>query len=215
MAFSGKYPVTQGRHGVVARCLSVRWASCCVTIVALTLMSCATPSEKIAAHTAALGFDAGSLIGSGFRHAAYSAGIDGRSDTLRVYIEHDGTPWLDVSHVSSDPTPRSPIALELMARDTGPRLWLGRPCYFEFKDAPGCAPLMWTHRRYSPEVVTSMVAALRQFLADTVDLQTEFLINRLDAALPKMLAEASPSQRQQVQQRFEQLAALPRGCYAG
>ena len=48
----------------------------------------------------------------------------------------------------------------------GPRLWLGRPCYFEFRDAPGCAPLMWTHRRYAPEVVTSMVAALREFLTE-------------------------------------------------
>ena len=30
---------------------------------------------------------------------------------------------------------------------------------------PGCDPLVWTHRRYSPEVVASMVAALRDFLA--------------------------------------------------
>jgi dienelactone hydrolase len=67
--------------------------------------------------------------------------------------------------VSVDPTPRTPFALELMARDTGPRLLLGRPCHGEPKDEPGCDPLVWTHRRYSPEVVASMVAALRGFLA--------------------------------------------------
>ena len=146
--------------------LSGELALCCGTIMALALVSCATPSEKIAVHAGALGFEAGLLIGSGFHHAAYFAGVDDRSDTLRVYVEHDGTPWLGASRVSPDPTPRSPVALELMARDAGPRLWLGRPCYFEFRDAPGCAPLMWTHRRYAPEVVTSMVAALREFLTE-------------------------------------------------
>jgi pimeloyl-ACP methyl ester carboxylesterase len=52
-----------------------------------------------------------------------------------------------------------------MAKDRGPRLFLGRPCYFATRTEPGCTPLLWTHRRYSPEVVASMVAALRRFLA--------------------------------------------------
>jgi hypothetical protein len=55
---------------------------------------------------------------------------------------------------------------------------------------------------------------LRQFLADTVDLQTQFLVNRLDTALPKMLAEASASNQPAVRERFEKLAASARGCYA-
>src|SRR5437773_6036814 len=55
---------------------------------------------------------------------------------------------------------------------------------------------------------------LRQFLADTVDLQTEFLIARLQSALPKMLNEAAPSDRANVQQQFERLARTPQGCYA-
>src|SRR5256886_11919553 len=55
---------------------------------------------------------------------------------------------------------------------------------------------------------------LRQFLADTVDLQTEFLIARLQSALPKMLSEAAPSDRANVQQQFERMAKTPRGCYA-
>jgi pimeloyl-ACP methyl ester carboxylesterase len=50
-----------------------------------------------------------------------------------------------------------------MGRDTGPRLLLGRPCYFEPETA--CDPILWTHHRYSPEVIASMVAALRSFLA--------------------------------------------------
>jgi pimeloyl-ACP methyl ester carboxylesterase len=53
-----------------------------------------------------------------------------------------------------------------MARDRGPRLLLGRPCYFETRADAGCSPLLWTHRRYAPEVVASMAAALRGFLAE-------------------------------------------------
>ena len=55
---------------------------------------------------------------------------------------------------------------------------------------------------------------LRQFLADTIDLQAEFLIARLEAALPKMLAEAAPADRANVQQQFDRLTKTPQGCYA-
>jgi len=55
---------------------------------------------------------------------------------------------------------------------------------------------------------------LRSFLADTIDLQAEFLIARLESALPKMLAEAAPSDRANVQQQFERLTKTPQGCYA-
>ena len=55
---------------------------------------------------------------------------------------------------------------------------------------------------------------LRQFLADTIDLQAEFLIARLEGALPKMLAEAAPADRANVQQQFERLARTSQGCFA-
>jgi hypothetical protein len=55
---------------------------------------------------------------------------------------------------------------------------------------------------------------LRSFLTDTVDLQAEFLLARLDSALPKMLAEAAPSDRANVQEQFERLTKTPQGCYA-
>ena len=55
---------------------------------------------------------------------------------------------------------------------------------------------------------------LRRFLADTIDLQAEFLVARLQAALPKMLAEAAPADRTNVQQQFEHLTKTPQGCYA-
>jgi hypothetical protein len=55
---------------------------------------------------------------------------------------------------------------------------------------------------------------LRRFLVDTIDLQAEFLVARLEAALPKMLAEAASADRPHVQQQFERLTKTPQGCYA-
>src|SRR4029450_7978050 len=61
---------------------------------------------------------------------------------------------------------------------------------------------------------TAEMNQLRQFLVDTIDLQAEFLIARLEGALPKMLAEAAPSDRVNVQEQFERLTKTPQGCDA-
>lgn len=61
---------------------------------------------------------------------------------------------------------------------------------------------------------TQDMRQLRQFLAETVDLQTQFMVNRLDDSLPKMLSAASSSDRDQIQARFQQMAGSARGCYA-
>lgn len=55
---------------------------------------------------------------------------------------------------------------------------------------------------------------LRAFLAGTIDLQAEFLVKRLQQALPKMLAESGAADSAQVQQRFERVASTAMGCYA-
>lgn len=55
---------------------------------------------------------------------------------------------------------------------------------------------------------------LRNFLARTVDLQAQFLVDRLQNALPKMLEETTPSQRAHVQDQFERVSSSAQGCYA-
>jgi len=55
---------------------------------------------------------------------------------------------------------------------------------------------------------------LRNFLANSIDLQADFLVQRLQQALPKMLAEAAPSRRPQVQQQFERVGGSAMGSYA-
>ena len=53
---------------------------------------------------------------------------------------------------------------------------------------------------------------LRQFLVDTIDLQAQFLIARLQDALPKMMSQAAD--RENLQRQFDRVASTGQGCYA-
>jgi pimeloyl-ACP methyl ester carboxylesterase len=91
------------------------------------------------------------------------------SGPINVYLEGDGLPWITRTRIAKDPTPRIALARRFMARDPGPSLYLGRPCYHGLAQSPGCSPWLWTHGRYSEEVVESMVAALRRTLGPETD----------------------------------------------
>ena len=79
-------------------------------------------------------------------------------------------------------------------------------------DAPDCP---WNSRaEFYQASQTVRMKELRRFLATTVDLQAAFMVERLQQALPKMLAEASPGERASVRHRFDRVAASPSGCYA-
>jgi hypothetical protein len=78
--------------------------------------------------------------------------------------------------------------------------------------APDCP---WNSRSEFNQATQSVqMKELRQFLAQTVDLQAEFLVDRLRQALPKMLADAAAPRREQVRQQFDRLAGSASGCYA-
>ena len=55
---------------------------------------------------------------------------------------------------------------------------------------------------------------LRKFLADTIDLQADFLIDRLGEALPKMAASARAADRARIEKQFNRVASTPQGLYA-
>jgi hypothetical protein len=61
---------------------------------------------------------------------------------------------------------------------------------------------------------SSLVIQLRSLLANTIDLQTQFLVERLQSSLPKMLDETAPANRARVRQQFERVGASANGCYA-
>lgn len=58
------------------------------------------------------------------------------------------------------------------------------------------------------------LAELRSLLAKTVGLQARFSADRLQAALPKMLADTSSAQRDGIRRQFARVAASPHGVYA-
>src|SRR6266536_2229107 len=77
-----------------------------------------------------------------------------------------------------------------------------------------CTSVPWNSRaEFLKAQNTVEMNQLRRFLVDTVDLQAEFLVARLEASLPKMLAEAAPADRTNVQKQFERLTKTPQGCY--
>jgi hypothetical protein len=83
----------------------------------------------------------------------------------------------------------------------------------EFLRAGEACP--WNSRaEFNQASQTDSMKALRQFLAGSLDLQAEFLVERLQQALPKMLAAAPASKRAQLQQQFDRVAASSMGCYA-
>lgn len=77
----------------------------------------------------------------------------------------------------------------------------------------GDAPCLWNSRTdFQGAQDSAMMRELRQFLARTIDLQAQFLVERLQSSLPKMLAQTT--ERENVQRQFHRLAASAAGCYA-
>ncbi len=58
------------------------------------------------------------------------------------------------------------------------------------------------------------MTAIRNVLANTIGLQTEFIIRRMQMALPKMLQSAPPRNRQRIARQFHALSETPNGLYA-
>ncbi len=151
---------------------------------------CISPQELLDLQAADRGFHRLVLDGNGFRHLAYSKpGNPGDTGPLHVYLDGDGSPWRNRHTVAIDPTPRRPLMLRLMAYDPRPSLYLGRPCYHGQHAAPGCSPLLWTSHRYSSEVVDSLAAALRGYLADHPHPELVFIGHSGGGTLAMLLAE--------------------------
>lgn len=130
------------------------------------LQSCASPAQLWLQRGSELGFMHRVLSGSGFTLEAFMHGNPQPGHVLHVYLEGDGLPWASERLIASDPTPRNPLMLRLMALDRSPSVYLGRPCYNGHAEDAGCSPLLWTHRRYAPEVVAAMAEALTGLLRD-------------------------------------------------
>ncbi|MBI5209446.1 MAG: hypothetical protein HY927_05665 [Elusimicrobia bacterium] len=80
------------------------------------------------------------------------------------------------------------------------------------KGSPACP---WPDRKsFFKDIASPRMLELRKLMADTVELQARFMADRLEAALPRMLAASSPYRRAAVRRRFLSLACQPEGLYA-
>jgi pimeloyl-ACP methyl ester carboxylesterase len=85
------------------------------------------------------------------------------SPILTVYLEGDGFAYARPSQPALDPTPADPVALRLALAHprTGAAVnvaWLARPC--QYAASPRCRTAYWTSRRYAPEIVDAVNAAI-------------------------------------------------------
>lgn len=141
------------------------------------------------------GFASEIIVGSSFHHRVYLNRINKTCEILHVYIEHDGVPWFDRTHVSPDPMVHNPLMLRLMALDAVSAIYLGRPCYDGLATAPSCSSAYWTRARYSEAVVTSMQAALRKILDTHACSGLAFFGYSGGGALAVLLAQRFPETR--------------------
>jgi hypothetical protein len=78
--------------------------------------------------------------------------------------------------------------------------------------APACP---WNSRaEFSSAQNSPQMRELRQFLSRTIDAQAQFMVTRLQRSLAKMLDEAAPAERANIERQFGRVASTPHGCYA-
>ena len=127
-----------------------------------------------------------------FEHVVYFNGVRRARDVLHVYIEGDGTPYLNRWTIAADPTPRRPLMLQLMALDPQPAVYVGRPCYFGGAGQQPCTPLDWTTGRFSERVVDSMARIIERAVSDGGHRYVEIFGHSGGGALAVLLARRLP-----------------------
>ncbi|MBB06871.1 MAG: hypothetical protein CMN03_01205 [Roseibacillus sp.] len=73
----------------------------------------------------------------------------------------------------------------------------------------------WPDRRaFLRNFNTAEIAGLRRWLSSCIELQTEFIMAKSRAALPRILASAPPSHRAHIKASYDKVASTPNGTYA-
>jgi len=132
---------------------------CRVLLMLVFLAGCA-PQNSLHSIAGRHNFSQSTHQGDFFRHIVYAnqAFALNEGSTLYVFLEGDGIPWKTRTQISADPQPIYPLALDLMAQNKYPGIYLQRPCY-GVEDI-NCHFQWWTNKRYSQKVVSSMLQVL-------------------------------------------------------
>lgn len=71
-----------------------------------------------------------------------------------------------------------------------------------------------TREDFVKQEQSAQVEELRKLLFDTMDLQVDFIIERLERAMPRILNSAHAEKRKKVEHNFKELMRSPQGVYA-
>jgi dienelactone hydrolase len=139
-----------------------------LAVVLLTLAACTSISvdarRDVAFGVAAnAGFQSFNVKTNSFRLAGFYR-VGKPQKPISLYIEGDGFAWIDRYTISSNPTPRNPLALKLAGLDQASNVvYFARPCqYIDLSQERYCNKRYWTSHRFSKDVLSSYNQALEQ-----------------------------------------------------
>lgn len=144
---------------------SKRSAALLLSFCFFLTVGCATllPQNRYAAAdriAAAAGFQKSTIRTLSFTLTAYVR-VKNPGGPIHVYIEGDGTAWLSRTRLSDDPTPKTPLVLELAALDPASNVaYLARPGQYAADGVPDCDAAYWSEKRFADEVVEAINKAV-------------------------------------------------------
>lgn len=144
---------------------SKRSAALLLSLCFLLTVGCATllPQNRYATAdriAAATGFQKSAIRTSTFALTAYGR-VKKPGDPIHIYMEGDGAAWLSRTRLSDDPTPKTPLVLELAALDPASNVaYLARPGQYAADGVPDCDAAYWSDKRFSNEVVEAINQAV-------------------------------------------------------
>ena len=95
-----------------------------------------------------------------YRFASWQK-ITDQSQPIRIYIEGDGYAFNHLGYPTTNPTPRGTFLREIAFNDSNPNVvYLARPC--QFVEDKLCSVKDWTIGRFSQEIVTSTMQAIKK-----------------------------------------------------
>lgn len=131
-----------------------------LVMISVLLIACQSPREALQRLAEEHGRQLEVLPGNTFPLVILAPHTEEKMIRLRVYLEGDGHSWATATQPSLDPSPHNLLVPRLAVDDPTPNAYLARPCQFVM--ATACESALWTHRRFSQDVVTRLSQALDQ-----------------------------------------------------
>lgn len=163
-----------------------------LSILLVLLSACSSAVNHLRDQALGYGFQPLESQAAGFTLTSFRRLPPNDEKRLHIYLEGDGRPWEQGLFPAVEPTTRSSTMLPLMALDSAPAIYLGRPCYNGHAADSGCSATLWTSARYGAQVVDAMTLALRDFCREHHYNELVLIGHSGGGSLALLLAERLP-----------------------